>query len=483
MNALNRLKVLSLFALAGIAALALATFWSQAQLNQAQYTRYASHVLATELRSSSDELTRLARTYVVTGDAQYETQYWGVLAVRNGQAPRPDGRTVALQELMAQQGFTSDEFAKLKLAEANSNSLVTTETIAMNAVKGQFDDGQGGYTLRAEPDPDMARRIMFDAKYHDDKAIIMIPIREFEHLLNARTQSEVDEAGQRADWLMTALLVMVLLASAGIWFAIKQHGIELGAAVTRLLETAGNVSDGAAQVEAASRSLATSAAQQVDALEAIAASTTQTSAMATESAKRTQQAGAMVGQEQEQLGAVVDLLGDTVAAMQAIDEGGQRITKINGVIDGIAFQTSILALNAAVEAARAGEAGQGFAVVADEVRSLALRSTEASKDAAGLIEAAGARTQIGRERVEQVEGAVAQLSLQAKQVQTLVLGVQDASQQQRQALARVLEALAHIENSTQHTASSAEEGSAASTELAAQAGALMSVAEDLRRMV
>jgi hypothetical protein len=51
--------------------------------------------------------------------------------------------------------------------------------------------------------------------------------------------------------------------------------------------------------------------------------------------------------------------------------GVGRIADINGVIDGIAFQTNILALNAAVEAARAGEHGRGFAVVAAEVRALA----------------------------------------------------------------------------------------------------------------
>ena len=58
--------------------------------------RYASYLLADELRQSSDDLTRLARTYVVTGDPAYETQYMDILAIRNGQkrgdaaASRPD---------------------------------------------------------------------------------------------------------------------------------------------------------------------------------------------------------------------------------------------------------------------------------------------------------------------------------------------------------------------------------------------------------
>ena len=34
--------------------------------------------LTRELRDSSDELTRLARTYVVTGDRTYERAYWNV---------------------------------------------------------------------------------------------------------------------------------------------------------------------------------------------------------------------------------------------------------------------------------------------------------------------------------------------------------------------------------------------------------------------
>ena len=55
---------------------------------QAEAQRNQSYLLANELRQSSDDLTRLVRTYAETGDPRYERQYWAVLAIRNGQLPR-----------------------------------------------------------------------------------------------------------------------------------------------------------------------------------------------------------------------------------------------------------------------------------------------------------------------------------------------------------------------------------------------------------
>ena len=129
---------------------------TQAELAEVNNTRYNSYLLADELRQSSDDLTRLARTYVVTGDARYEQQYMDILDIRNGKKPRPrqyervywdfvaagtgkprpDGETISLQELMKKNGFTEQEFGKLKEAQGNSDALVNTEVVAMNAVKG-----------------------------------------------------------------------------------------------------------------------------------------------------------------------------------------------------------------------------------------------------------------------------------------------------------------------------------------------------------
>jgi methyl-accepting chemotaxis protein len=122
-------------------------------IQDAQERRLQSSRLADELRQSSDDLTRLARTYVVTGDPKWEKQYFEVLDIRNGKTPRPDhydriywdfraaderpaggGQVVALQTLMKNAGISDAEFDKLKQAQANSDDLVRTETIAMNLV-------------------------------------------------------------------------------------------------------------------------------------------------------------------------------------------------------------------------------------------------------------------------------------------------------------------------------------------------------------
>lgn len=59
------------------------------RVTSANQARYASYLLADELRQSSDDLTRLVRTYTVTAEPKWAEQYQEVLDIRNGIKPRP----------------------------------------------------------------------------------------------------------------------------------------------------------------------------------------------------------------------------------------------------------------------------------------------------------------------------------------------------------------------------------------------------------
>jgi len=197
-------------------------------IDRANLQRYQSYLLADELRQSSDDLTRMARSYVVTLDPQYKQYYQQILDIRNGLRPRPegyhniywdlvlqghkppgavDGPAVPLITRMREAGFTDDELAQLALAKANSDGLTQTEFEAFRLVD------QGIATSAAAREH--ARLIMHDAQYHSDKQRIMQPISEFNRMIDRRTSEAVRQARARADaarLLLMALGTLLLLA-------------------------------------------------------------------------------------------------------------------------------------------------------------------------------------------------------------------------------------------------------------------------------
>ncbi len=182
-------------------------------LNKSQENRYLSFVAADELRQSSADLTRLARTYISTGDSKYEDMYWEVVDIRAGKKARPDGRTISLRQIMEDLGFTEAELRKLDLASEKSQELVWTETIAMNAVKGIFHDENNEFTIHGEPDLDLARDLMFNQQYHDYVTEIMKPIDEFFVMLDSRSAKAVQDNKDLSDrYLSIVVLLIVVLA-------------------------------------------------------------------------------------------------------------------------------------------------------------------------------------------------------------------------------------------------------------------------------
>jgi PAS domain S-box-containing protein len=203
-------------------------------LNESRDADLRSYLLADELQQSSDELTRMARTFVVTGDPEFERRYRAILDIRRGKRPRPEhydrvywylasqrlpdangpGERASLHDLMVRAGFTSTELARLDEATAHSDALVKTEVAAMNAAQGRLDDGTGDFTVHGPPDRDLALRMMHDAAYDDAKTAIMRPIEDFYVMFRARTAGAVAAHRAQAQALVSWVVALALATLA-----------------------------------------------------------------------------------------------------------------------------------------------------------------------------------------------------------------------------------------------------------------------------
>ena len=207
---------------------------NEAKIAEAADRRYRSYLLADELRQSSDDLTRMARTYTVTGDPKFKEYFDRILAIRGGDAPRPidyhniywdfvsatgrpprvDTPPQSLKRLMKEAEFTETEFALLQETETESNELVNLENRAMNAMVGIFEDGAGSYS-RNSPDRELARNLLHGEQYHQAKEKIMTPLEKFFEAIDHRTSGQI-AAYRDKQRRLDVVLMITLGLSAGL---------------------------------------------------------------------------------------------------------------------------------------------------------------------------------------------------------------------------------------------------------------------------
>lgn len=169
-----------------------------------------------------------------------------------------------------------------------------------------------------------------------------------------------------------------------------------------------------------------------------------------------------------------------MTSMQRISETSEKIGDIIAQIEDIASQTNLLSLNASIEAARAGEAGKGFAVVADQIRNLAEQSAQSAVDSKALIEAAVHEVDEGDRNATRVSESLNEVVVGVHTVAENAKKMKAISINQAESMDQADLATAKIAEIVQNNSAAAQETSATSEELTAQATALSGLVSKFR---
>lgn len=208
----------------------------------AEQARMASFRLADQMRQTSNDLTRMVRLYVATGQQRYRDYYDQILAIRRGDEPRPlrydssfwdrvlargraevrTGPPISLPDLMRRAHFSPEEFRALNTSLRHSNELAVTEVQVMARVAPRIARGVDG-----DYPHDVAGqyRRLVDLRYHRQKDQIMAAVERFTSLVDQRTGRRADALQARTSRLlvaqMTLLALFVLAVAAALLYSAR----------------------------------------------------------------------------------------------------------------------------------------------------------------------------------------------------------------------------------------------------------------------
>ncbi|WP_110114726.1 methyl-accepting chemotaxis protein [Bacillus sp. CGMCC 1.16541] len=435
---LKRLSTLFLVLSIVLFSLLVFMYKSFIDVNEARDQQLSIQKLSSELQHTTEELSNLARLYVVTSNSTYLEKYQREVDEKKTRD--------TLTSTIKKQGLTKEELNLLSLAKENGDELINQDQRAFKEVE------KGNVYI--------ARKQLFGMSYESTKGSMIKANTEFDTLVNKRVEQDVTKQHNQATMLLWAVMGMSFfyvivviiafrmikrkvtkplqhmqrhieqLAEGNLTHKItKQTGKDeitlvfhsLEKMTLKLQTVIHSVQEAAEQVASASQQLSASAEQSMHSAEEMVAVAQSSSDGATHQLSAFEQIATSIEQLRHQIqvmtghsekmaismseatisardgnGKVENIVqkmqqissssSETSRRVKQLESRSSEVGRIVEVISGIANETNLLALNATIEAARAGEQGKGFAVVADEVRKLAEHTKQSAEEISVLIQ-------------------------------------------------------------------------------------------------
>lgn len=227
--------------LTGIGVLVFHSLSVREEMNKSERHRFRAILLADELLHTSDDLTRMARSYVITGDPVYKRHFTKILQIREGLRPHPleysptywhlivagelfpaeQGENLPMLDRFRKADLNEEEYDLLEQALERSDNLARMEREAFAALEGRFADAKGNLTVRGKPNRNFAINLLFSDRYNAEKAEVMQPIQKFMELFDERMQIQSNRelaTLERQVIFEMVLIFTALLATMAIIF-------------------------------------------------------------------------------------------------------------------------------------------------------------------------------------------------------------------------------------------------------------------------
>lgn len=230
---------------------------------QSERNRYASIRTAYELLQNSDDLTKMARLYTITGDEKYKHYFDDIIAIRDGKLARPKNyspfywhhvlggkqrhvpteASVGFIPAINKLNFSAFETERLRKAERSENELMNLEKQAFDLMENASVQ-KGQFITRDKQKVTHAQQLLHGTEYLQAKSNVLEPIEEFQIAIELRTEKEfitLQARQQRVLYLFQGIILFALLLCLFAWYYASRRVVK---PIGELLVQAGKVAEG-----------------------------------------------------------------------------------------------------------------------------------------------------------------------------------------------------------------------------------------------
>lgn len=198
-----------------LAGLSIKSYLLNRKLNELQEKRIEIQKLAIDYRESIEEHSNNVRAFVASTNENYENEAEKIHLIREGKLPNEEGVTISLKNRTNQFTFSPAEYQKIDESNEAYQTCYEIHREAINAVKGNFNDGFGNYSIEKEPDIELAKQLVFSDEYEEHLENAIEPIDELIEHIEKRTRKEVTTLKEKnllfAKFMDIATMVIIVL--------------------------------------------------------------------------------------------------------------------------------------------------------------------------------------------------------------------------------------------------------------------------------